>query len=216
MKTVTHNSCIETEIICSPDNKNTYCITKRLKGVEGETGIIVMLFPTRNADNMNADDSTLNHIVAHLGDFGFDEVKIINLFSKVVNARISARGLEVDSENMKFIDDVILADKDLNKQKFIVAWGNSMETSKAVNDSKRQIIEMFLNKLPKGKIYQIVCPEREITDGACHPLFLGIRAKISKWRLMEFNTDKILADNKPTDKNSKMPTISTTSTVKSK
>ena len=202
MKTITHNSCIETEIICSPDNKNTYCITKRLKGVEGETGIIAMLFPTRNADNMTADDSSLNHIMSHLSDFGFNEVKIINLFSKVVNARISARGLEVDSENMKFIDDVVLADKDLNKQKFIVAWGNSMETSKAVNESKRQIIEMFLNKLPKGKIYQIVCPERDITDGACHPLFLGIRAKTSKWRLMEFNTDKILSD-KPTEEKPK-------------
>ena len=149
MKTVTHNSCIETEIICSPDNKNTYCITKRLKGVEGETGIIVMLFPTRNADNMNALMALKSEFLARLhakggeffeNDFGFNEVKIINLFSKVVNARISARGLEVDSENMKFIDDVILADKDLNKQKFIVAWGNSMETSKAVNDSKRQII----------------------------------------------------------------------------
>lgn len=216
MKTVTHNSCIETEIICSPDNKNTYCITKRLIGVEGETGIIVMLFPTRNADNMNADDSTLNHIVAHLSDFGFNEVKIINLFAKVVSARISARGLEVDSENMKFIDDVILADKDLNKQKFILAWGNSMETSKAVNDSKRQIIEMFLNKLPKGKIYQIVCPEHDITDGACHPLFLGIKAKNSKWRLLEYNIDKILVDNKPTEKISKKPTVSTTPTIKSK
>lgn len=216
MKTLTHNSCIETEIICSPNNKNTYCITKRLKGVEGETGIIVMLFPTRNADNMNADDSTLNHIVAHLDDFGFNEVKVINLFSRVVSARISARGLEVDSENMKFIDDVILADKDLNKQKFIVAWGNSMESSKAVNDSKRQIIEMFLNKLPKGKIYQIVCPERDITDGACHPLFLGIRAKTSKWRLMEFNTDKILTDNKPTKENPKKPSVSSAPTVKSK
>ena len=216
MKTVTHNSCIETEIICSPDNKNTYCITKRLKGVEGETGIIVMLFPTRNADNMNADDSTLNHIVAHLGDFGFNELKIINLFSKVVNARISARGLEVDSENMKFIDDVILADKDLNNQKFIVAWGNSMETSKAVNDSKRQIIEMFLNKIPKGKIYQIVCPERDITDGACHPLFLGIRAKTSKWRLLEYNTDKILADKNLAEKIPKKPSISSAPTVKLK
>ncbi|MBE6808934.1 MAG: DUF1643 domain-containing protein [Ruminococcaceae bacterium] len=216
MKTVTHNSCIETEIVCSPDNKNTYCITKRLKGVERETGIIVMLFPTRNADNMNADDSTLNHIVAHLGDFGFNEVKIINLFSRVVNSRISSRGLQVDTENMKFIEDVILADKDLDKCKFIVAWGNSMETSKAVNESKKKIIETYFKKLPKGKIYQIVCPERDITDGACHPLFLGIRAKTSKWRLMEFNTDKILANNNPTDKISKMPTVSTTSTVKSK
>ena len=216
MKTVTYKSCIETEIICSPDNKNTYCITKRLKGVEGEAGIIVMLFPTRNADNMTADDSSINHIMSHLFDFGFNEVKIINLFSKVVNARISARGLEVDSENMKFIDDVILANKDLNKQKLILAWGNSMETSKAVNESKKKIIETYLEKLPKGKIYQIVCPERDITDGACHPLFLGIRAKTAKWRLLEYNTNKILADNKPTDKNSKKPTVSSAPTVKLK
>lgn len=197
MKTI--NTSIETELICSDDGKNTYCITKRLNGVEGETGIVIMLFPTRNEKNLNADDSTINHLVAHMGDFGFSEIKIINLFSKVVSARPSSRGLTIDNENMNFIENSILSDKDLKNQKFIVAWGNSMESSAAVTESKKEIIEAYLKRLPKGKIYQIVCPERGIVDGASHPLFLGIRAKTAKWRLMEYN-QSVISDTKTAEK----------------
>lgn len=196
MKTTVHKSCIETELICSVDGKNTYEIIKRINGADGDIGILVMLFPTRNGDNIDGEDSTLNHLVTHMKDFNFKEIRIINLFSKVVNSRISSRGLQVDEDNMKFIQDVILADKDLNKHKFIVAWGNSMESSKAVNESKKKIIEMYLNKIPKGKIEQIVCPQRQIVDGASHPLFLGIRAKTSKWSLMQFDTKEILKAEK--------------------
>lgn len=198
MKTV--NTSIETELICSDDGKNTYCITKRLNGVEGETGIVIMLFPTRNEKNLNADDSTINHLVAHMSDFGFSEIKIINLFSKVISARPSSRGLTIDSENMNFIENSILSDKDLKNQKFIVAWGNSMESSKAVNESKRQVIDMYMKKSPKGKIYQIVCPERGIADGASHPLYLGIRAKSTLWRLMEYNPKPLFSDTKAAEK----------------
>lgn len=155
-----------------------------------------MLFPTRNGDNIDSDDNTLNHLVSHMKDFNFKEIRIINLFSRVVNSRISSRGLQVDTENMKFIEDVILTDRDLNKHKFIVAWGNSMESSKAVNDSKKKIIEMYLSKLPKGKVEQIVCPQRQIVGGASHPLFLGIRAKTIKWSLMQFATKEILKPQK--------------------
>lgn len=196
MKTTVHKSCIETELVCSEDGNNTYEIIKRLKGTEGDIGIIVMLFPTRNGDNINSDDNTINHLVSHMKDFNFKEIRIINLFSKVVNSRISSRGLQVDENNMQFIEEIILADKDLNKHKFIVAWGNSMESSKAVNESKKKIIEMYLNKIPKGKIEQIVCPQRQIVDGASHPLFLGIRAKTSKWSLMQFDTKEILKAEK--------------------
>ena len=196
MKTTVHKSCIETELICSVDGKNTYEIIKRINGADGDIGILVMLFPTRNGDNIDGEDSTLNHLVTHMKDFNFKEIRIINLISKVVNSSISSRGLQVDEDNMKFIQEVILADKDLNKHKFIVAWGNSMESSKAVNESKKKIIEMYLNKIPKGKIEQIVCPQRQIVDGASHPLFLGIRAKTSKWSLMQFDTKEILKAEK--------------------
>ena len=196
MKTTIHKSCVETELVCSEDGKNTYEIIKRLKDTDGDIGIIVMLFPTRNGENIDSDDNTINHLVSHMKDFSFKEIRIINLFSKVVNSRISSRGLQMDEDNMKFIEDVILADKDLSKHKFIVAWGNSMESSKAVNESKKKIIDMYLKKIPKGKVEQIVCPQRQIVSGASHPLFLGIRAKTSKWSLMQFDTKENLKAEK--------------------
>lgn len=210
MKNITHKVCVETELICSEDGENTYEVIKRLKGVEGDTGIIVMLFPTKNGDNIYSDDNTTNFLISHMKDLGLNEIRIINLFSKVSNSRVSARGLQVDTDNMDFVENIVFADKDLSKYKFIVAWGNSMESSKAVNESKRQIINMYHEKLPKGKVMQIVCPERGLIDGANHILYLGIRAKTAKWRLMEFNTDKILADNKPIDEILKKPSLSTT------
>lgn len=159
-----------------------------------------MLFPTRNEKNLNADDSTINHLVAHMGDFGFSEIKIINLFSKVISARPSSRGLTVDGDNMDFIENSILSDKDLKSQKFIVGWGNSMKSSAAVTESKKKIIEGYLKRLPKGKIYQIVCPERGIVDGANHPLYLGVRSRTTLWRLMEYNPKPLFSDTKTAEK----------------
>ena len=88
MKTTTHKSIIETELVCSENGKNTYEIIKRLTDVDGDVGIIVMLFPTRNGYNIDSDDNTINHLVSHMKDFNFNEIRIINLFSKVVNSRI--------------------------------------------------------------------------------------------------------------------------------
>lgn len=194
METLTHKSTVQTEIVCSKDGKNTFEITKTLSDVKGEKAIIVLLYPTRNQENINSEDSTLNHIVSHMKDFDFSEVKIINLFSKVVNGRMSSRGLQVDTENMKYIEETVFSDKDLKDKKFIVAWGNSMESSAACNESKKKIIEMYLSKLPKGKVYQIVCPERGIVEGSPHPLFLGIRAKDVDWKLLQFDTKSILKE----------------------
>ena len=63
MKNITHKVCVETELICSEDGENTYEVIKRLKGVEGDTGIIVMLFPTKNGDNIYSDDNTTNFLI---------------------------------------------------------------------------------------------------------------------------------------------------------
>lgn len=113
---------VQTELITSNDGKNTYEVIKRLEGCEGECAFIISLYPTRNAENISANDSTLNHLVSHFNDLGLNELHIINLFSKVVNGKMSVRGLEPDKENLKYIDE-LMADKKFQSSKFIVAWG---------------------------------------------------------------------------------------------
>lgn len=98
----TVNAKIETDLIVSDDGLHTYETIKRLVGVEGECGYLISLYPTRNKDNIFSNDSTLIHIVSHIPELGFNELHIINLFSKVIHGKMSVRGLEVDRENMKY------------------------------------------------------------------------------------------------------------------
>ena len=183
MKTITHKSVVETEIVCSEDNKHTYEVVKRYKDTVGERAYIVLLYPTRTAENIWSDDSTLNHLSSHMRELGLNEIRIINLFSKVVNnGKMSAKGLQVDEENLNYIDG-LMQNKSFSDYKFIVAWGTSMATSYACQQSKAEVFRMFKTHSPKGKIYQLYTNDDNIAVDFAHPLFLGIRAKNKIWEL---------------------------------
>ena len=184
MKTI--KSTMTTELITSDDGERTYEMIKRLEGVEGESATLISLYPTRSEKNIHGNDSTLNHLISHMGDLDINELHIINLFSKVVNSRMSVRGLTVDEDNMQYIDKMI-ASKKFQSGKFIVAWGNSFQTSSAVKESKEKVLELFSKHCPKGKLYQLCTVGRNLdSDIAPHPLYLGIYAANGQWGLKEF------------------------------
>ena len=115
-------STIKTELVSSDDGENTYAVTKTLEGVQGDKAVMVLMYPTRNAENIHSDDTTLLHIISHMQDMGLSEITIINLFSKVVKTKLSAKGLEVDEDNMKYIEDEVMSKKDFKDKKFILAY----------------------------------------------------------------------------------------------
>ena len=185
MNTEKHSICVETEIVASPDGKSTYEVIKRLKGTEGGKAIIVLLYPTRTKDNIFAEDSTLNHLVGHMPELGINELRILNLFSTVVDGKLSASGLKVDVENMAYICSTMTAPS-FKDTKFIIAWGTSMATSYACQASKAEVLRQYKKVLPKGKPYQLMSSNTDIRSVfAPHPLFLGIRAGRSLWSVAE-------------------------------
>lgn len=187
MSFANYSVSVETDIITSEDGKNTFEVTKRLKGVEGDIGIIVLLYPTRTRDNIFSEDNTLNYLVSHMQELHLKELKIVNLFSKVVSGKMSSRGLEVDEENMKYIE-TLMSDKNFKNTKFIVAWGNSMASSYACKKSKVNVLNMFKNAAPKGVVYQLLSSDVDLrSQTAPHPLYLGIRGNNSKWSLAELH-----------------------------
>ena len=183
MKTI--KAVVQTEIITSDDGSNTYEVIKKLNGIDGDCAYLISLYPTRNESNIYANDSTLNHLVSHLADIGINELHIVNLFSKVVNTRLSSRGLKVDEDNMKYIDKVMHSKKFKDSQ-FIIAWGNSMKSSHAVNLSKERVLSMYHNLYPDGNLYQLCVADKNIKEVAPHPLYLGIQAKYLRWSLSDF------------------------------
>lgn len=192
-------SIVETEIVTSDDGMHTYELVKRLVGCEGECGYLISLYPTRTAENISSNDSTLNHLVSHMQELGFNELHIVNLFSKTVT---SQRGLTIDEENMQYIEK-LMNSKEFSNSKFVIAWGNSMQNSKAVGESKVRILNMFLKFCTKNKLYQLTTIDRKIDSTiAPHPLYIGIRANDATWGLQEF---KIKKPSQATQSKSKIP-----------
>lgn len=185
MKTV--NASLRTTLITSDNGEHTYEIIKTLENCEGECGYLISIFPTRSEGNIFSNDTTLNHLVLHMGELGLCELHIINLFSKVMtNGKMSARGLSVDRDNLVYIDGLMKKPK-FQSAKFIIAWGNSMLTSSACNESKTEIFAMFKKHCPKSKLYQLTAINGNIgTEISVHPLFLGIRASNATWGLKEY------------------------------
>lgn len=182
MKTITHKMTIETELVCSEDGKHTYEVVKRFPDIVGEKAYIILLYPTRTRNNMYSDDSTLNHLVSHMNELGLNELRIINLFSNVVNGKMSSRELKPDEDNLKYIED-IMKNKNFADFKFIIAWGTSMATSYACQKAKAEVLCLFKKYNSKSKLYQLGTNNDNIAVDFAHPLYLGIRAKNSIWEL---------------------------------
>ena len=83
MKTI--KATVHTELITSDEGKHTYEVIKRLEGVDGDCGYLISLYPTRDETNIFALDSTLNHLVSHIQELGFNELHIINLISIIMS-----------------------------------------------------------------------------------------------------------------------------------
>lgn len=187
----TIKATVYTELITSDDGKHVFEVIKRLDNVDGENGYLISLYPTRDKTNIFASDSTLNHLISHMQELGFNELHIINLISTVISSgKLSTRGLQVDKENIDYIDK-LMSTKEFKNSKFIIAWGNSLLSSNAINDSKQKILEMFTKHCPNNKLYQLTTIGLTLdSDVAPHPLYVGIRGGDFQWGLKEFKPTK--------------------------
>ena len=193
MKTQSHVANIATEIITSEDGKNTYEIIKKIDAndFKGGKGLFICLYPTKNKENLYCDDSTTLYLIERAFELGFSEIHVCNIFSTVTSGRMSAKGLKPDKANLDYLKSVFKR-KDFGEYTTVIAWGGSLEGSAATNESKKEILQSFYAAHPKGKLYQMMCPEKAIFSETLHPLFLGLRCKGAKLELIEYKDSKYL------------------------
>lgn len=185
-----------TSLETSEDGEYTYRFTKEFEELEGKRAILILLYPTRTAENYHVEDSTINHIMKHMKKLGLKSYTIINLFSHVVKKRLSTRGLEVDKTNLQYIQKEIFEKYNPEKDMVVIAWGNSHETSQAVNSAKKIILEMWTRLYPNEKLYHFTVVGKEIEGDGIHPLYLGIRYGNGEWKLSPYPVKKVLKELK--------------------
>ena len=97
---------VETTVIGTSDGKETFEVRKQYN-VEGKSAIILALYPTVSLLNpMNTDNST-NYLLNHAHELGYNDIRIINLYSTVFKAKPSTKRLHESDENMKHIQSLL-------------------------------------------------------------------------------------------------------------
>ena len=111
-------SILSTKLTASTDGSSTYSIVKTIDGASaGGKGIFVLLYPTRNLDNLHVEDFTNVHILNHMQELGLGGYVIVNLFSTVTQTKLSTRGIALDTDNLNYIRDKVFKEVDESKDK---------------------------------------------------------------------------------------------------
>ena len=194
---------IKTMLVNSDDGTRNYEIIREISGdgIQGKKeAVLVTICPSDSALGELKLDSTSCHIINHLNELGIKRLSILNLFAKITSSRMSCKGLEIDTDNMEYIETK-MKNKQLQDTLFIIGWGSAMKTSDAVNLSKQKVLAMYKKYYPKNKLYQLNpsnIDSRQIT--APHPLYLGIYSSNSTWSLKEYILPKEIMEYEPKNK----------------
>lgn len=135
---------LETTVVGTADGRETYEVRKKFS-TEGKTAILIALYPTVSMLNPMITDTSTMHLLNHVHEMGYNEIRITNIFSTVFGRKPSAKQLHESEENMQYVENLI-EESDKTKTDFIVAWGSSLGKNANANGIKVRILQMLLDK----------------------------------------------------------------------
>lgn len=93
---ITRNFSMNVSAIGTDDGKNTYEI-RRKWSEKGKKAIVIELYPTIEVENCGMMDVSTMHLLNHVNDFGWGELRIMNLYATVVANKPSVSQLNCNS-----------------------------------------------------------------------------------------------------------------------
>lgn len=120
-KMVTETFRMDISAVGSDDGINTYEI-RRKWAEKGKKALVIELYPTLTADQCGNMDVSTMHLMNHVQELGWGEVRIVNLYSKVFSEKPTVSQLSEDDNNLSYIEE-ILEEQDIGGYDIVIAWG---------------------------------------------------------------------------------------------
>lgn len=116
---VTERFQMDVTAVGSDDGTHTYEIQRKWEE-KGKKSLVVELYPTLTASKCGSMDVSTMHLMNHVQELGWGEVRIVNLYSKVFSEKPKVNELEEDSSNLSYIEE-ILEEPDIGEYDIIIA-----------------------------------------------------------------------------------------------
>lgn len=187
-KMVTETFCMNISAVGSDDGRSTYEIHRKW-AEKGKKALVIELYPTLTADKCGSMDVSTMHLMNHVQELGWSEVRIVNLYSRVFSEKPTVSRLSADDNNLSYIEE-ILEEQDIGGYDIVIAWGNTLISHRQTIQAKTDLLNMIKEK---GLAEQVKCivTDNLKADGM-HPLYLGLRHSKDVWSLQPFPLEKVL------------------------
>lgn len=187
---VTETFNMNVAVVGADGGMNTYEVHRQW-GESGRKALVIELYPTITTDKCHSMDISAMHLLNHAPDFGWDNIRIVNLYSKVFAEKPLVKQLETDNENLSYIE-ALLEDGWIKDCDIVIAWGNTLLTHKKTINAKIDLLSMIKEK---GLIQQTKCIVTDKTTVyGVHPLYLGLRHAKDMWKLTDYPVEKMLLE----------------------
>ena len=193
---VTEIFCMNVTAVGSDDGGNTYEI-RRKWAEKGKKALVIELYPTLTADKCGSMDVSTMHLMNHVKELGWSEVRIVNLYSRVFSEKPTVSQLSEDDNNLSYIEE-ILEEQDMKGYDIVIAWGNTLISHRQTIQAKTDLLTMMKDKGLSKQLKCIVTDNMK-ADGV-HPLYLGLRHSKDVWRLQPYPLETVLKELENTEK----------------
>ena len=206
---ITEKFNMEVVAVGSDDGKRTYEMYRKWQN-EGRKALVISLYPTISTENPNRLDLSTMHILNHVGDFGWNEMIMVNLYSTVFEGKPLVSQLNEDDSNMAYIEE-ILERENIHEYDIVIAWGSTLNSHKKTINLKIDILSMLQEKGLSENVKCIVTENLDTrSEFGTHPLYLGLHFARDKWVLYPFPLKNALNELE----NSIQPTVTVEKTKK--
>lgn len=183
--------CMDISAVGTDDGSSTYEI-RRKWGEAGKKALVIELYPTISVENCGMMDVSTMHLLNHVQDFNWNELRIVNLYATVIAQKPSVSQLKESS--LAYIEE-ILEEEDISAYDIVIAWGNSLSTHQGTINAKVDLLSMLEEKgLSKNVKCIFVEGMNTKTNFGVHPLYLGLHYSKEKWKLIEYPLKENLAE----------------------
>jgi len=131
----------EISAIGSDDGENTYEIRRKL-GDDGKKALVIELYPTLTTDKAGCMDLSTMHLMNHIAELGWCDVRVVNLYAKVFYGKPRTSDLSDAETSTAYISE-ILQESDINEYDIVIAWGSALASHKPTEEIKVEILSML-------------------------------------------------------------------------
>ena len=207
---------ISTQVIGTKDGRATYEVRKTLNNENGKRCVIIALYPTVSLIAPCVMDNSTLFLINRANELGYNDFRIVNIYSKVCKGKPSVKQLNKDDDNLAYLKSVFEEEKDNDDTDVIISWGTALKTNENTKNMKIEILKLLKKNISDNRIKQLSSKDLDTASLLTpHILWMGLHCK-DVWFTEKVSVDDLLKllGVKTEKSNTKKRTVKSTANTK--